>query len=312
MRDKLRLLIVVSVVCLLVAACTGNDKGAGSGAGQGQPAGGVPTAGPASYPRNETLYTSGNQWGPPNNWNPIMDWQYATGTEGLVYENLFLYDPLKGQYKPWLAEKGDWTSKNVYQLTLRDGLTWSDGKPLTAEDVVFTFELGKFASVPYHNLWNWLKSAEAVDARTVKFTFTQPLYQEWGNHLYNRAIVPKHLWENRTEKEQRVRTGDTHAALVFDGDDCLGWCQFGSPAELPEVKSRRLYEKGLTTLPDWRITCFFTGKGLRKRGVAHAALGGALAEIARHGGGTIAARRRPALSGAGAPRAAAARRPAAG
>jgi GNAT superfamily N-acetyltransferase len=93
--------------------------------------------------------------------------------------------------------------------------------------------------------------------------------------------------QNRAEKQQRVRTGRTHAALVFDGDDCLGWCQFGSPAELPEIKSRRNYEKGLTTLPNWRITCFFTGKGLRKRGVAHAALGGALAEIARHGGGTV-------------------------
>ena len=101
MRDKLRLLIVVSVVCLLVAACTGNDSGSGS---SGQPAGGAPAAGPASYPRNETLYTSGSQWGPPNNWNPIMDWQYATGTEGLVDENLFIYDPMKGEYKPWLAE----------------------------------------------------------------------------------------------------------------------------------------------------------------------------------------------------------------
>jgi hypothetical protein len=93
--------------------------------------------------------------------------------------------------------------------------------------------------------------------------------------------------QNRAEKEQRVRAGQTHAALVFDGDDCLGWCQFGTPAELPEVKSRRKYEKDLTTLPDWRITCFFTGKGLRKRGVADAALGGALAEIARLGGGTV-------------------------
>ncbi len=92
---------------------------------------------------------------------------------------------------------------------------------------------------------------------------------------------------NRAEKEQRVREGRTHAALVFDGDQCLGWCQFGSPAELPEIKSRRQYEKGLTTPPDWRITCFFTGKGLRRRGVADAALGGALAEIARHGGGTV-------------------------
>lgn len=93
--------------------------------------------------------------------------------------------------------------------------------------------------------------------------------------------------QNRAEKEQRVREGRTHSALVFAGDDCLGWCQFGSPAELPEIKSRRTYEKDLTVLPDWRITCFFTGKGLRKRGVAHAALGGALAEIARQGGGTV-------------------------
>ena len=93
--------------------------------------------------------------------------------------------------------------------------------------------------------------------------------------------------QNRAEKEQRVREGRTHAALVLDGDQCLGWCQFGSPGELPEVKSRRRYEKGLTALPDWRITCFFTGKGLRRCGVADAALGGALAEIAGHGGGTV-------------------------
>ncbi|HEY7271391.1 MAG TPA: GNAT family N-acetyltransferase [Actinoplanes sp.] len=93
--------------------------------------------------------------------------------------------------------------------------------------------------------------------------------------------------QNRAEKHQRVRDGNTHAALVFDGDDCVGWCQFGTPAELPEVKSRRRYEKDLIALPDWRVTCFFTGKGLRKRGVANAALSGALAEIARHGGGTV-------------------------
>jgi hypothetical protein len=93
--------------------------------------------------------------------------------------------------------------------------------------------------------------------------------------------------QNRAEKEELVRQRRTHAALVFDGDRCLGWCQFGSPDELPQIKSRRLYEKGLVALPDWRITCFFTGKGLRGRGVAQAALGGALADIARYGGGTV-------------------------
>jgi hypothetical protein len=93
--------------------------------------------------------------------------------------------------------------------------------------------------------------------------------------------------QNRAEKEDLVRERRTHAALVFDGDRCLGWCQFGSPEELPEIKSRRLYEKNLDVLPDWRITCFFTGKGLRGRGVAHAALGGALAQIAAQGGGVV-------------------------
>jgi GNAT superfamily N-acetyltransferase len=93
--------------------------------------------------------------------------------------------------------------------------------------------------------------------------------------------------QNRAEKEERAHQDRTHAALVFEGDEALGWCQFGSPDELPEVKSRRRYETGLTALPDWRITCFFTGKGHRGRGVADAALGGALAQIARRGGGTV-------------------------
>lgn len=93
--------------------------------------------------------------------------------------------------------------------------------------------------------------------------------------------------QNRAEKEQRVHEGRTHAALVFRGDECLGWCQYGTPDELPEIKSRRRYERGLATPPDWRVTCFFTGKGWRGRGVADAALGGALAEIARQGGGTV-------------------------
>ncbi|MEJ3656632.1 GNAT family N-acetyltransferase [Actinomycetes bacterium KLBMP 9759] len=93
--------------------------------------------------------------------------------------------------------------------------------------------------------------------------------------------------QNRAEKERRVHDGRAHAALVFDGDRCVGWCQFGSPDELPQVKSRRRYEKELTALPDWRIACFFTGKGLRGRGVAAAALGGALADIARWGGGIV-------------------------
>ncbi len=92
---------------------------------------------------------------------------------------------------------------------------------------------------------------------------------------------------NRERKLARVRAGTTHAALVFDGDDCLGWAQFGSPAELPRIKSRAAYEKTATSVPDWRIACCFVGKGNRRKGVSTAALAGALELIAGLGGGTV-------------------------
>jgi peptide/nickel transport system substrate-binding protein len=157
------------------------------------------------YERSETLYTSGKQWGPPSNWNPIMTWAYAMGTVSFVYETPFIYDPLADEFIPWLAESGEWTSDTVYEMKLREGINWTDGEPFTAEDVVFTYELGKFPSVPYSTLWNWLESAEAVDDYTVKLTFSEPNYQEWAFSIYQYAIVPKHLWEGRTEEE--VATG---------------------------------------------------------------------------------------------------------
>jgi GNAT superfamily N-acetyltransferase len=93
--------------------------------------------------------------------------------------------------------------------------------------------------------------------------------------------------QNRSEKERRVREGRAHAALVYDGSACVGWCQFGPTDELPRIKHRRAYLKELDALPDWRITCFFVGRKRRRAGVASAALDGALREIARLGGGTV-------------------------
>ena len=93
--------------------------------------------------------------------------------------------------------------------------------------------------------------------------------------------------QNCERKHERVRAGTAHAALVFDGVDCLGWCQFGTPDELPRIKSRTAYEKGRTTSPDWRIACCYVGKGHRRQGVATAALAGAVDLIAELGGGTV-------------------------
>ena len=152
---------------------------------------------PSSYPRNQTLYTSGTMYGPPTDFNPVAG-GYVTGTFGLLYESLFLYNPLTDKFIPWLAQSGSWTGAKTYTLKLRSGLTWNDGTPLTAADVVYTFNLGKLNSVPYSTLWNFLQSATAVDNLTVQFTFSKALYQEWSNALYTVAILPAKVWGTQT------------------------------------------------------------------------------------------------------------------
>ena len=93
---------------------------------------------------------------------------------------------------------------------------------------------------------------------------------------------------NRERKHERVLAGTTHAALVFDGDLCVGWCQFGSPEEVVRIKSRRDYEKSRTgALPRWRIGCNYVRAGYRRQRVASDALAGALDMIAAQGGGRV-------------------------
>ena len=41
-----------------------------------------------------------------------------------------------------------------------------------------------------------------------------------------------------------MRSGTVHQVLVYDGDACVGWCQYGSPAELPNIKNPAPYDKG--------------------------------------------------------------------
>src|SRR5579875_349597 len=91
----------------------------------------------------------------------------------------------------------------------------------------------------------------------------------------------------RERKQELLRQGQAHAALVFDGPDAVGWCQFGPTAELPNIRSQKEYEKGLKALPDWRITCFFIDRERRGEGIAARALDEALRYIGELGGGTV-------------------------
>ncbi len=94
---------------------------------------------------------------------------------------------------------------------------------------------------------------------------------------------------NREAKRRHVEAGPVHQVLVYDGDACVGWCQFGTPVDLPNVKNRRVYEQGVDVLPQWRIGCIFTGSKARGHGVATAAVAAALDAIRAAGGGVVEA-----------------------
>lgn len=93
----------------------------------------------------------------------------------------------------------------------------------------------------------------------------------------------------REYKRQLVHDDRAHAALVFDGATAVGWCQYGSPAELPGITHRKEVEAAGLPAPDYRLGCFFVDRRYRRKGVAVAALDGALQLIGEAGGGVVEA-----------------------
>jgi peptide/nickel transport system substrate-binding protein len=142
----------------------------------------------ASYPRAQTLITSGTQWGSIAGTNPYVG-NYATGMVGLVDETLLRYDPLADKYINWLAKSAQFTSSKAFTVQVRSGIKWSNGKAFTASDVAWNYKLGRFASASWNTLWKNIKSVK-VKGSTVTFTFKgTPNYAQWQNLVWNLPMI---------------------------------------------------------------------------------------------------------------------------
>jgi len=75
----------------------------------------------------------------------------------------------------------------VFEVKLRRNIYFSDGHALTAEDVVFTYELARDNNLTYTPIWRTLREVKAVDDYTVQFVFENPNYQEWQIEMYSRG-----------------------------------------------------------------------------------------------------------------------------
>jgi GNAT superfamily N-acetyltransferase len=93
---------------------------------------------------------------------------------------------------------------------------------------------------------------------------------------------------NRDAKLAHTMAGTVHQILVYVGDECVGWCQYGTPTELPNINKKK-YEVTAEDPTTWRIGCIFTATKHRGQGVARAAVKAALDAIASAGGGIVEA-----------------------
>jgi peptide/nickel transport system substrate-binding protein len=157
--------------------------------------------------RNNSLFIGGFQWGPATNFNPLGSnsaWpnQAQTGYN-YIYETLFAFDNLTGDIKPWLAKSISYPDQTSAVVKLQDGTHWQDGKALTADDVLYTFNLAKdHKDVIYSTFWSYVSSIAKTDDKTIQFTLNKdqlnPL--QFRHYLAYTNILPQHIWTDIEKK----------------------------------------------------------------------------------------------------------------
>jgi len=98
---------------------------------------------------------------------------------------------------PWAAKSWKMLDYTTFDIVLREGMEFHDGRPVTVEDVKFTFDfIMKWKFPMYAEAWRNIESVEVRDNRTVRFHLKQPYAPFVANVLLVSIVAPKHIWEN--------------------------------------------------------------------------------------------------------------------
>ncbi len=193
-----------------------------------------------------------------NNQVPGQTDGFHTGALQTMAEPLIMFNVLTGDYENWLAEEWDYNEDfTEITMTLREGITWSDGEPFTAEDVEFTYNIVRDHQneVVHGADIHMLEEAIAEDERTVRFVLNTASPSWWAttlttNHGVTEQIFPKHIWEDKDfleftfydeDEGWPIGTGPFELTLtapdqkVFDRRDTW-WAAETGFKEMPEVE----------------------------------------------------------------------------
>jgi peptide/nickel transport system substrate-binding protein len=193
---KRNVLIIALVAVLgLIAGCSGGGSGGSGSKG-------------SSSASLTIANTSGTTWTCGfNPFNPSV----SGLSIGFVYEPLVYVNTLQNaKQTPMIAEKAEWNSdKTEITFTIRQGMKWNDGKPLTADDVAFTFNLlKKYKGLDLNAVWSSGLKSVAASGNTVTMKFDAPSEPYFYYIAGQTPIVPQHIWSTGDPAKDPVQFND--------------------------------------------------------------------------------------------------------
>src|ERR1700691_144123 len=179
---------------------------------------------------------SGGTW--TCDFNPF-NLSYVSYSLGPVYEPLVFVDTLQsGKATPWLASSWTWGAGNkTLTFTIRSGVKFSNGNPMTAADVAYTFNLEKkFPALDLTGVWSVLSSVTATSPTTVVMDFSTVAVPYFYYIADQTPIVPEHIWSKIANP-----TTDPISNPVGTGPYLMSKC---SPANITYTANPHYWQPG--------------------------------------------------------------------
>ncbi len=193
----------------------------------------TPESDPTALPRNETMYFNGQQWGPVVGWNPYSSsnnnaMAIAAGDNSRVtmFETPYLYNMLDGQMYPLLAD-GPWSwNADMTEITfkIKPAARWSDGTPVTAEDVAYTWATHvKYNTGTGAGNKDYIEDIIAKDDRTVVIKAKLDANGKAVNPLVVAAYVSSNyvIQKAWTQKLEERSGGDATKLMAEPAEDVV-------------------------------------------------------------------------------------------
>ncbi len=207
---RFKWLAMVATAGVLVAACGGTSNPSSSGTSSTSSSGASSTAANTGKIGGKVtiVNVTGSTW--TCQFSPFNSSVLTTGaTFGPIYEPLEYVNILQSTKPPvpWLATSSQWSnSYKTLTFTIRNGVTWSDGKPFSANDVVYTFNAMKSdKAIDLNALWTAdggpLTGVAMKGTNQVVFTFNAPAQPYFYFVADLTPIIPQHIWSTLTQSK---------------------------------------------------------------------------------------------------------------